>query len=411
MNDSFSFFDCETGITSFLLQFNGIPIRIPELPEFTPLTIDYIKRVCDDLSSGKKLPSTTTRRLFFKGYFEKIEEYMRENGEVPPDQNRYEETKKIFCDPDKTKYTEKYELMGAINKILTNSSDVQKFIDTYPLYFFNVRGVVIFQADNLLGLVESGHHNFKFGGGVYKQVFVKILGEIVSSWDFRLQHLPHLQRLRIELEDFIVGINSEYDVITDVKCWKLKTLIDESSPLNSYFDIDMTEKGLKMSFHGKTLDGKVVDRSVEEETGISKELFEIKENAIPGVSYSNCIYVSHEWKRDFDLFFPVILELVMLKSTVSSEHVEGDNPLVLTMESFMESLRVVLANKVLITEDKIGYLVEEYLGGFLPLPYKKLMKDFLGVVFKVDLERRIKDYFVDDIREMIQILNQCELDV
>ena len=408
MNDSFSFFDCETGITSTLLQFDGVPIRIPELPEFTPLTIDYIRRVSEDLSGGKKLPSTTTRRLFFKGYFEKVEEYMREIGETPSDQTRYEEVKRIFCDPEKTRYTEKYELMGVINKILTNSSEVQTFLNNYPLYFFNVRGVVVFQADTLLGLVESGHHNFKFGGDVYKYVFMKILGEIVSSWEFRLEHLSRLQRLRIELEDFMVGVNSEYDVITDVKCWKLKTLIDETSPLNSYFDIDMTEGAVKMSFHGKTLDGKEVECTVEEKTDISKDLFEIKENAIPGVSYSNCIYVSHEWKRDFDLLFPVILELIMLKTTVKpspeTEHAVG-----LTMESFMESLRVVLANKVLISEDKIGYLVEEYLGEFLPPLYKKLMKDFLGVMFKVDLERRVKDYFVDDVREMLQILSQYEL--
>ena len=406
MNDTFSFYDCETGLTSILLEFQGLPIRIEDVDDYTLFTTEYLKTVVRDVNSGKKISSATTRRIFFKRYIEAIEKYMEESGEKCDDMEHYERNKNIFIRPDQTKATEKVELLSMLNKILGSATEVDEFLNSYSLYFLNVRGVLVFPADILLGIICSGHHAFHFKGGVYKYVFGKILGEMVNSWEYRKRNLDKLQRLRLELGDFMVGINSEYDVITDVKCWKLKTLMDERSPLNSYFDISIDRTKVSTTFHMQSMNEPPRDTTVHEETNVGESLFEIKEDLIPGVEMSNCIYPSFDWKRDFDLFFPVILELMMLRSILPDEN-ESHNAV---MESFMEDLRIVLANKIQLTDPKIIELVDRHFETFLPPSFLDLLKDFLRIIFRIDGERRVKDYFVDDIREMLEIVNRCELD-
>ena len=270
MNDTFSFYDCETGLTSILLEFQGLPIRIEDVDDYTLFTTEYLKTVVRDVNSGKKISSATTRRIFFKRYIEAIEKYMEESGEKCDDMEHYERNKNIFIRPDQTKATEKVELLSMLNKILGSTTEVDEFLNSYSLYFLNVRGVLVFPADILLGIICSGHHAFHFKGGVYKYVFGKILGEMVNSWEYRKRNLDKLQRLRLELGDFMVGINSEYDVITDVKCWKLKTLMDERSPLNSYFDISIDRTKVSTTFHMQSMNEPPRDTTVHEETNVGE---------------------------------------------------------------------------------------------------------------------------------------------
>jgi hypothetical protein len=399
MNDNFSFYDTDTGYSSVPLEFNNTPIALPAGKEFTPITPELIREILEDVSGGKKKSMMTARRLFFSRYIEAMDKKMKESGEVPDDKEAYEHVKEILLRENETSMTEKYDLLYLLNKMVEHEGEIGSFIKIFPLYFHNIRGYIVFPADFFVGAVKSAPALFRFGPDVYKYLFERFLGEMLASREFRMKSAEKLQRIRIELEDFSVGVSSEYDVVTDVKCWKLWTLVDEESSLNSYVDLELSEEKLKVSVHGTLSDGTVVDVSEEELTDVSKDLLVMEETKVPGLEYDNCIFLSEVWKRDFDILFPVIVEFLAFEHDDREIHIE----------SLMDNLRVVLANKILLTHPKCRQLTEQCMGPVLQGDKLDLLVKFIEIIFTVDPETHTKNCFFDDIQIMLNEVNLREL--
>jgi hypothetical protein len=399
MNDNFSFYDTESGFTSIPLQFDNTPIVLPTDTLFTPITIDFLRGVIEDVTGGRKISSMTGKRMFFSKYIEEMEKRMKESGETPSDMEVYSQVREVLLRENETSLTERYDLIYILNKLLEHADDLNEFIHMFPLFFMNVRGYIVFSMDFLLGAVKNAPELFKFDAGVYKYLFGRLFEEIFSTEQFRRENSLKLQKIRMELEDFQVGVSPEYDIITDVKCWKLRALIDEASPLNSYVDLELQEDRLKATVHGTMQDGTVVDVTEEELTDVSTDLFIMKETEIQGLDFDNCIVLSNDWKCDFDLIFPLIIEFLAYDVD------DWEIP----MESFMDSLRVVLANKILLTLPKCRQLTEQQMGGVIRGDKLELLVRFVEIIFTVDMEKHSKDNFFDDLRLMAEALSQHEL--